>query len=74
MCPRSLVAYFIRSMRKVHANNSQSSYINKFSGVDIQWGLEVTFAQFIDFSVRVRFGSCTMSARFAKADADQLAV
>lgn len=29
--------------------------------------MEVTFAQFIDFGVRVGFGSCTMSARFAKA-------
>lgn len=36
--------------------------------------MEVTFAQFIDFGVRVGFGSCTMSARFAKADADDLAV
>lgn len=36
--------------------------------------MEITFAQFIDFGVRVRFGSCTMSARFAKADADDVAV
>lgn len=36
--------------------------------------MEVTFAQFIDFGVRVRFGSCTMLARFAKADDDDLAV
>lgn len=36
--------------------------------------MEATFAQFIDFGVRVRFGSCTMSARFAKADTDDSAV
>lgn len=36
--------------------------------------MEVTFAQFIDFSVRVCFGSCTVSANFAQADADDLAV
>lgn len=34
--------------------------------------MEVTFAKLIDFGVRVCFGSCTMSANFSKADADDL--
>lgn len=34
--------------------------------------MEFTFAKFIDFGVRICFGSCPMSAKFAKAGTDDL--